>query len=218
MGITNLMGCDGNSVMIDSLSNWLVDGSWAGCMDINEDGFLDLFFVLNVAKLVDGDEVVSGLGDLVMFNSEAFLGNLFGSLLELKEININISVDNVESSSVLGSAGGDSVVAGGVDSLWSVLNISDKEISLFGDSSSSVESISSGLSGVEWLLSLLDVSDSLGGGGINSVWSFLNDIDVCGSSNWDSVTVGSDNGGGEWERSSKISSSEVTSKISSKEI
>ena len=217
MGITNLLGCDGNLVNIDSLSKWLVDGSWAGCMDINEDGFLDLFFVLNVAKLVDGDEVVSGLGDTIMLNSETFRGNLFGSLLELKEININISTDSVVSSSVLGSAGGGNVVAGGADNLWSDLNIGHKEISLFGDSSSSVLSISSGLSDVEWLLSLLDVSDSLGGGGINSEWSFLNDIDVCGSSNWDSVSEGSDNGGGEWERSSKSFSSTVTSKISSKE-
>ena len=110
MGITNLMGCDGNSVMIDSLSNWLVDGSWAGCMDINEDGFLDLFFVLNVAKLVDGDEVVSGLGDLIVFNSEIFLGNLFGSLFELKKIDINISVGDVVSSSLLRSAGAESCV------------------------------------------------------------------------------------------------------------
>ena len=70
---------------------------------------------------------------------------------------------------------------------------------------------------MEWLLSLLDVSDSLSGGGINSEWSFLNDIDVCGCSNWDSVSVGSDKGGGEWKLSSKSSSSEVTSNISSKE-
>ena len=70
---------------------------------------------------------------------------------------------------------------------------------------------------MEWLLPLLDVSDSLGGGGINSIWSFLNDIDVSGSSNWDSVSVGSDKGSGEWELSSKSFSSEVTSNISSEE-
>ena len=166
---------------------------------------------------MEGDEVVSGLGDLIIFNSEVFLGNLFGSLLELKEFNILISADNIESSSVLGSTGGDCIVAGGIYSLWSVLNISNEEIFLFSHSSWSVDSISSGLSDVEWLLSLLDVSDSLGGGGINSVWSFLNDIDVCGSSNWDSVSEASDKGGGEWELSSKSFSSEVTSNISFKE-
>ena len=135
---------------------------------------------------MEGDEVVSGLGDLIIFNSEVFLGNLFGSLLELKEFNILISADNIESSSVLGSTGGDCIVAGGIYSLWSVLNISNKEIFLFSHSTWRVDSISSSLSDVEWLLSLLDVSDSLSGGGINSVWSFLNDIDVCGCSNWNS--------------------------------
>ena len=108
------MSSDGNLVNKDSLNKWLVDGSWASSSDINEDGFLDLFFILNVAKLVDGDEVVSGLGDLIIFDSEVFLSNLFGSLLELKEINILISADNIESSSVLGSAGGDCIVAGGI--------------------------------------------------------------------------------------------------------
>ena len=215
--ISDLLDSDGDLVNKDSLSNWLVDGGWAGCMDIDEDGFLDLFFVLNVAKLVDGDEVVSGLGDLIVFNSEIFLGNLFGSLFELKKIDINISVGDVVSSSLLSSAGAESCVAGGANSLWSGLNIGDEEISLLSHSSWSVDSISSGLSDVEWLLSLLDVSDSLGGGGINSEWSLLNDIDVGGSSNWDSVSVGSDKGGGEWELSSKSSSSKVASNISVKE-
>ena len=134
MSISNLLGSDGNLVNVDSLSKWLVDGSWAGSSDINEDGFLDLFFVLNVAKFVEGDEVVSGLGDLIIFNSEVFLGNLFGSLLELKEINILISADNIESSSVLSSADGDCVVAGGAKSLWSVLNTTDKGWVIFGHS------------------------------------------------------------------------------------
>ena len=104
------MDSDGDLVNKDSLSNWLVDGGWAGCMDIDKDGFLDLFFVLNVAKLVDSDEVVSSLGDLIIFNSEIFLGNLFGSLFELKKIDINISVGDVVSSSLLRSAGTESCV------------------------------------------------------------------------------------------------------------
>ena len=110
MSISDLLGSDGNLVNKDSLNKWLVDGSWAGSSDINEDGFLDLFFVLNVAKLVDGDEVVSGLGDLIILNSEIFLGNLFGSLFELKKIDINISVGDVVSSSLLRSAGAESCV------------------------------------------------------------------------------------------------------------
>ena len=77
---------------------------------------------------------IVGLGDLIIFNSEVFLGNLFGSLLELKEIDILISADNVESSSVLSSAGGDCVVAGGAQSLWSVLNTTDKGWCIFGHS------------------------------------------------------------------------------------
>lgn len=161
--ITNLLGCDGNFVDKDSLSDWLVDDSWAFCWYSNKDGFFDIFFVLNFAKLVDGEEVVSGLGDLVMFNSEVFLGDILGSLIELIESISSISVDDVESSSILGSAGGGSVVAGGLESLWSVLNIGNKEIALLGHSSWSVVSISSGLSGVESLLSVLNVVDLLGG-------------------------------------------------------
>ena len=132
-----------------------------------------------------------------MFNSEIFNGNILGSLTELIESKSFISVDDVKSSSILGSAGGGSVVAGRLNCLWSELNIGNKEIALLGHSSWSVESISSGLSDMEWLLSLLKVVDSLGGGGINSEWLFNNDILMCTSSNKVSVSVSSNSGGGE---------------------
>ena len=49
------------------------------------DNLLNFFFVLNVAELVDGDEVVSGLGDFVELNGEVLLGDFLLSLLELED-------------------------------------------------------------------------------------------------------------------------------------
>ena len=216
-GVANLGDSDGKLVDEDLLGEWSVDGLLADSWDVDEDSLLDLFFVLNVAELVDGDEVVSGLGDLVELDGEVLLGDLLGSLLELEEFKFLVIGDNVVSGSVLNSVNLNSVVSGGVDLLWSGLNLGHEGVSLLGDELWSVLGVSSGLGDVSWLLSDLLVGDGLGGGGINSVLLLLDGVDVCGGGNWDSVSVGSDEGSGEWEGGGEVLGSKVASNVSLEE-
>ena len=216
-GVANLGDSDSNLGDEDLLGKWLVDSLLADGSNWNMDNLLNLFFELNVAELVDGDEVVSGLGDFVELNGEVLLGDFLLSLLELEEFEGLVISDNVVSGSVLNSLSSDSVVSGGIDLLWSSLDFGDEGVSLLGHELWGVLGVSSSLSDVFWLLSNLLVGDSLGGGGIDSEFLLLGNVNVLGGSNWDSVSVGSDKGGRKWEGGGKVLASEVASDVSLEE-
>ena len=154
----------------DLLGDWLVLLSLAGVWDINDDGVLDFSLLLDLTEFVDGDVVISGGGDFVIsdlrFNNVDILWGDNEDILG----GLNVGVHNVVSGDLLGSLDWLGGVGGAVNSLWSVLNVGHKNISLSGFVLVVIDSGGGGVSVVLWLLSGLLVGDGVVVGSILSVW------------------------------------------------
>ena len=178
-----------------SLADFSLLGDIDGLELVNEDGLLNLNLSGGVAELVDGDEVVSGGGDLI----ECDLGvdNVDKFVVDLEGVNFGLSLlsNNIVSSDVLFTLNTLGGPGGAVDFLELDGWVGDESVS--GSLLNSVipDGGLGGASVESWLLSLLDVSDGSGGGSILSESALLGDWVVVGVEDW--LVIPGHGGGGE---------------------
>ena len=159
-------------------------GDIDGLLLVNKGGLSDLNLSGGVAELVDGEDVISGLGDGVVCDLR--VDDVDELVVNSEGVNLSISGlnNNIKSGAVLNSSGGLGGVGGAVDNLVLDGWVGDEDVS---DSVLNLVVVDGGGGGpvvVSWGLSLLDIGDGSVGSSIKSEWSGLGDVLVVGVEDW----------------------------------